>query len=391
MSILDSGAKALGNATNAIKDPFNRNVDKTGLRGHDFPDGFRFQELTGEKQLVVMAGSWMPKVPFVFGGQHRTSKEYYAGNSEPTIHVLGSEEDDLSISGRFYDKRLPTNTETDFYGASYEMQESINEIRRRGNVLRIWLGEWQRYGFLTGCQFEMKRKGDIEYKLTFAIIGTTLPSNYRFLDKENQVPATVNKELIDKAALWLETSDSIPTSMPASISEVLNDAISEVGDALDQVTDFVDSLVDTVDQTVSSVNRGLGLIRYATNLIQQYKTRIGKIAFSFTESVNFAPPASGMTTGANLVVARQQASAYIGSTMSQMNNLNTLLASMRLRFAAISATVPLARYRVTDGDSLQKIAMKFYQNADLWQKIYDHNKLTTTALTSGSVLEIPKK
>jgi nucleoid-associated protein YgaU len=63
---------------------------------------------------------------------------------------------------------------------------------------------------------------------------------------------------------------------------------------------------------------------------------------------------------------------------------------MLLRFKAMQETTPLTRYRVVDGDSLQKISGRFYSNADHWKKIYDHNKLTSTVLVSGSVLEIPK-
>lgn len=34
----------------------------------------------------------------------------------------------------------------------------------------------------------------------------------------------------------------------------------------------------------------------------------------------------------------------------------------------------IAQYTVKDGDNLWKIAEKFYQNGDLWQKIYDANR-----------------
>jgi len=34
--------------------------------------------------------------------------------------------------------------------------------------------------------------------------------------------------------------------------------------------------------------------------------------------------------------------------------------------------------------------MKYYNDASHWSDIYDHNKLTSSTLVVGSILEIPK-
>jgi nucleoid-associated protein YgaU len=76
--------------------------------------------------------------------------------------------------------------------------------------------------------------------------------------------------------------------------------------------------------------------------------------------------------------------------MSQTTSLSVLLARLQKQFEAIARTTPLARHRVKDGETLQRISIKFYNTADNWKKIYDHNKLTSTQLTVGTVLEIPR-
>ena len=65
------------------------------------------------------------------------------------------------------------------------------------------------------------------------------------------------------------------------------------------------------------------------------------------------------------------------------------LAKLQMQFEAIRKTLPKARYKVQAGDTLQRISIKYYGTPNSWDKIYDHNKLTSTDLTRGTVLEIP--
>lgn len=46
-------------------------------------------------------------------------------------------------------------------------------------------------------------------------------------------------------------------------------------------------------------------------------------------------------------------------------------------------------YKVVKGDSLWKIAAKFYGYGVKWRIIYNYNKLTSTTIRVGQVLKIP--
>lgn len=48
-------------------------------------------------------------------------------------------------------------------------------------------------------------------------------------------------------------------------------------------------------------------------------------------------------------------------------------------------------YTVQKGDSLWKIAVKFYGKGILWKKIYDYNNLKSTVIKVGMKLNIPKE
>lgn len=385
---LDSAAKSVTNFSNVVRNPATRTVNAT-QRADDFSEGLRFQELADPKEMIVLAGSWMPKDKLAFGGEQKINKTFYPGNSEPVIHVVGAEEDDITIMGRFCDKNLPANTEKDLYGVAYELSKKIDALRRRGSVLRLWLGEFQRYGILTKSNFELKRLGDINYSLTFAIAGFELPSNYRYLGDSKAIPYEVNNELIDRAKFWQQSHSRIPTEVPASIGDILRAAISDVATAVKLVTDAVDAVVSTVEDIAGAVNRLAGLIRYAINFIQTIKLRLGKLAFQVQQSFTFGSTSYAGSVP-NPIVASQKTAAAVASTLSGANSLQALLAELRERFKEMAKTVPDRRHLVADGDTLQKLAVRYYSSVDEWKRIYDHNKLSSTALVSGTVLEIPK-
>lgn len=366
-----------------IRNPFSRSVENNS-RPPDFPEGFQFVEIVDgreqTKEKVVLLGNMLPQIPFQFGGTQRVVKDYYPGNSEPTVQVLGSKESDLTIRGKLKDKRY---RDTDLYGVSTEIQKLIDAIRIRGNLLRINLGEWQRYGFLEETIFKMNKLSEIEYELKFSIVGFNVPRNNKFVDESKAVPFSINKELIQEALEFQEEYSSVPESMPASIADLLNDAISDVATAVNVVTNFVETVVSVSEDIVASGNRAIGLIKNARANISRYKRRVGSIKLnvdSFSTKYSKAKQFSSLYTN----------QAHIARSMTALSILSALLARLQKQFEAIAKTTPRARHRVRQADTLQNISIKYYNTAEHWKKIYDHNKLTSTQLNIGSVLEIPR-
>lgn len=369
MSLLNSARTNVNGITNKIKNPFEFRT-QNDLRGEDFIEGFNFQETTGPKERVRLNGNLMPHVPFSFGGEQRIVKDYYSGQSEPAVHVLGPKEKDLVVSGRFKDKNY---SDVDVYGTATEIQKFCDSLRIRGNVLRIWLGEWQRYGILKSSDFQLRTLGDIEYTLTFDIIGFNGPINGKFVEKLKAIPFSINKELIEEANLFNDLS-RIPTTVPASISDLITSATSAVAEAISIVTDFVDTVISTVNDIRKSVQRVLGLIKHAQNKLREYKKTIG----------NFA-----LTDASQAVTGRYENASFYAGRISYASLLTALLLRFRKQFSDLIDTEANEIYTVKEGDSLQKIAVRFYSDSSKWKTIYDHNNLTTTDLTDVDTLEIP--
>jgi nucleoid-associated protein YgaU len=150
------------------------------------------------------------------------------------------------------------------------------------------------------------------------------------------------------------------------------------------VTGFVDGIVDDADSLLNSANRALGMIKYARAYISKTGRKLGQISYSASNL------GSAFSSEAEKLSATIKNADFINRTKIEMFSLAAFLAALQKKFEGISQTTPKARHLVTEFDTLQKISNKYYGTSDSWKKIYDHNKLTSTILTKGNVLEIPR-
>jgi uncharacterized protein YoxC len=172
--------------------------------------------------------------------------------------------------------------------------------------------------------------------------------------------------------------------MNQGISDFLTTQISSVASAIAIVTGFVDGVLDDADKLNASVNRAIGLIKNARSTIARTIRRVGALSNSVS------------SMGASFSSEWQKTTATIQSVnhtqemKRQMFSLLAFLAVLQAHFEFLSKSVPMFRHLVKSGDTLQNISIKYYHSPDHWKDIYDHNKLSSTNLTVGSILEIPK-
>lgn len=350
----------------------------------DFPEGLRIIEIIDGQEdpqsELALVNQFMPHVPFEFGGTQQIVKEYYAGSSEPTVQVLGSRESDVVLRGRFKTKFFKNDS---LKVAAEQYRDALDDIRKRGNVLKVTLGEWKRYGFLEEVTFKLNRLVDIEYELKFVIIGDKLPTFDQTNKEQDDNVTKFNKELSD-LIVSAQTNADYPAEMPKDIGDVIAGYINDVAEVMSLVTNFVDGIVSDVEKLEAGVNRALGLIKYARAYVSTTKRRIGTIALSASNL------GSSFSDTAKQAAAEITNTNYIFEVQASMTSFQNQLAEIKARFAALASSQPLMRHLVVSGETLQRISMKYYNTADNWQAIYNHNKLSSTALVSGTVLEIPR-
>jgi nucleoid-associated protein YgaU len=404
MSVFDDSA-SVGNSTidpiaALIKSPFTTTVDNFAARPNDFPGGFVITEyidgvpqngINGATNTVIrLTGNLMPFQPISWGGEQRLAKEYYPGNNEPSVQVLGAKEDNIVIKGRFKDKRYK---DPSYYGISKQFADACDAIRKRGNLLKFGMhgnsGELLRYGWLEKSDFKMKKLSWVDYELTFFVVSDKQPINNYFAAPEKTAPSTTNQQLLNSASLFAQSYSSVPKTMPLSISGAINNLISGIAKNINLVTNFVGAIVSTAQSIEDSANRALGLIKNCRASIHSFQVQIDNIsgghAFN-TLSTEGSAPSRVRSTYQNL--------QYIFETQAATRQIAAYLAQMQAQFQALAQTVPKARYKVISGDTLQNISIKFYGTADNWTDIYDHNQLQSTDLSAGTwtgkpLLEIP--
>jgi len=366
-----------------LNNPFKRKVKKSGVKP-DFPAGFIIVEFQNGKALtnerIALVGNMMPHAPFTYGGEQRIQKEYYPGHSEPSVQVFGPKESDTVIKGKFKDKRYKDSR---FAGVSDEIAKQIDAIRIRGNLCHFIMGEWSRYGFIEKTNFGIETLRSIDYEISLNIIGFNPPKDNHLAGDPEIPPLAINKGLIADAAAFEASRSSIPADMPQSIAGFLNEQISAVASSIGIVTGFVDNAIKQGEAISNSANRVVGLVRNARRTISVFHRRVGNVV---TSVANLGPnlakefQATGATVNA----------LFIKRSKSQAISLSARLASMEKQFAALKKSTPGNRHLVKASDTLQSIAIKYYNNAGDWNKIYEHNKLSSTELVTGSVLEIPR-
>lgn len=417
MGLLDAAGATLSDALAPFKTIFGSIPDYVGA---DF-DAFDIQEILSsggaDGVRIELVGEWMPHQPFVWGGKQTLVKEYYPGNDEPTVQVLGARETDLKITGRFKVKRLKGDPDT-YRTVPKLLCDALDDMRKRGNLVRLTLGDWVRYGFIEDTNWKMKTLADIEYEISFFVIGDKPPSQCKLNDEGLDVPTAENLALI-AAAVDLENMAALPfAGMSLGLFAQVQALIGNVATALAVVTKFVDVVVGAAENVEALANRAVGLIKYAQSTVATFKRRVGALSSyanrdlartwdeatdakqaSYIMKVQLSTSKPPEPSAAQIAASNAKSSTYTPKVSSQQQvdagnkpgkSIDALLQEMLTKFEKIANSLPVARYLVKSGDTLQQISTRYYKTPDNWKKIYDHNKLTTTVLVAGTVLEIPK-
>lgn len=383
---LSTGLNSLGVNTSKV-------VNVPDYVGGDFPDGLVITQIINDKEEedsqgkpvnLVLRGTFSPHQPWEWGGEQQIVKEYYSGNDLPSVQVLGPRESDIPIKGTLKSKFFKKQDAQNIRLAAEAYQQQLDLLRKKGNLIKIQLGEWQRYGYIKMASFKMRTRADIDYELDFMVISEEKPDFSKFTERSDDDLKAPNKALIDAAAAQLSASRTFPTEMTQSVAELLNDQISEVASSIAVVTDFVNGILTDAEQLQASASRAVGLIRYARSQIATASRRIGAISYNVS---NLGATAA---TEAQKSVASIESINHIGQTRLNFTSLAQRLAAMQQKFASLAFTLPLERYLVRENDTLQKISIRYYNTVDNWTVIYDHNELSSTELTKGQILEIPR-
>jgi len=426
MGLLDTGLDAASNSLGELIAPIT-DLFKTPPTyvGPDFKEGLVIDELNDSGVTILtlrLSLTNMPFAPLTYGGSQHVVSEYYPGNAEPATQVFGSREDNITFKGKFKAKHLPAKNPTDLRTIPVVFRDALDGVRKRGNMLKLSLGEWVRYGYMTKVSFNLRTLADIDYTFDFMVISDKKPENAKFAKAVFPDVNSNNLLLMKATAEFEQLSKKQPASFSPTLGSIINSAISDVASAVSAVTKFVDNVIKTGEDAERLANRALGLIRNAASSISQFKRRIGALqAYLGSTPVNSAlntwneatkaksaryvmeayhsPSKSGTTLSAAQQAAlatsmdkysRSDTAKAAALARQSGKSMEEILLEMKKYFEKLAKLAPLKRYMVKQGDTLQTISVLFYKTPNNWELIYKHNQLTSTVLVRGKVLEIPK-
>lgn len=391
MGILGTGVNTANvGVYERLKNPFTREVDPGESGREDFKDGFVITALDPTKGYEAipnlktqLTGNFMPHVPFTHGGNQRVKKDYYPGNNEASVQVLGAREADVTIKGRFYAKKFSrgdsTKQEDSPATIPDQLKVRLDNIRIQGFPVEISLGEWKRYAIISVTKWDMNRVSDQNYEITFSIFSINKPTRCPIIDSSKLVPVELISPLNDQLlALQDDAANrAVPDSVPASIGDIIGDATSLIASATSSVLSVFNDLVEAGEDISNTVNSTIGIIKNARAEIHRQKTRLAAISYS-TSLAGLPVPDSA------------SASSIMSSRQYISNDIINLMGDMIAQFLVISDSTPSIRHKVIEGQTLQIIANIYYGEFSRWVDIYNHNKLTSTELEAGKILEIPE-
>ena len=298
-------------------------------------------------------------------------KTYYPGQDEPVVQILGNQEDNIVIRGNLKSIHYGLEAERDL---SYSAMEEIELIRKRGNLLRFKLGEWQRWGFIEASRFELEIKSRIMYELSLLIVGDEPPTNVKFVRQPRRVPTEEAEVVAD--LLRQAQEDFQQMNIPdQGLLARLDNAISAVAGGFAQLLNYVDAIFGVAENIQQSINRAIAVADRVMNQMHQLKRTLD----------GFDPSRLDVPVSDQYLLQSQTQGLY-----SHVRSMLSFLVLIRSLFRDLRDEQTATTYTTIQNDTLQKIAVRFYNDAGAWRRIADFNSLPPGfALTPGLTLEIP--
>ena len=362
----------------------------------DFENGFIIEEFSqypynteNLRSIIALTGNTMPLVPFEWGGRQRINKTYYPGNHEPSTHIMGSIEDNVTINGQFKAIRFADaaeNKKIPEYLALY-----MDSIRYNGRLCRFALGNWTRWGYIESTSFRMTRLTRIDYSITINVVSVlNPPTNGKLLEDAPDAPFDSLADLsLTLGELQNDAAERYGRLPELNFFQRIDSLIGDVASSITEITNYADNVFDTIDNIRQSVDRMSQLIERTNRKLKEIKKTL------FGETV--------LESGG--IITRYDFANYRSSLLSRTLDITELLNRISSRFRNLISNIPTTRHVIRRGDTWQRLSVRYYGTVDKWKTIPDFNGIsinrdfeeevqlpeTPTGKLVGTIIDIPRE
>lgn len=302
----------------------------------------------------------------------QTARRVLPGSSNVVEHCMSASWEPFECNGEWSDRWAGSGFAWDTYLAFARMVQ-------RMPLVRLTLDKMSYVGILTNFTSRYRTVDQIYWSFMISphlneAVGAPVPTPPRKVERQSITQwASEARDLADTLQESLINAQSLPIKTEDVLSA--NDQQLEIEDAVSRVENISINVQVTTPAQLLLLATAFRRVRGAgINLSAGVQTTRADQAVSYEDAL----------LSLNYEIWRTQ--AYT----------NGLLATGRARQAELDMRAragqhPRAIYRPRQGESLERISMRFYGTADSWRTIYDANHLESLVLDGTEELIIPQQ
>lgn len=368
----------------------------------DNASSLTIKELGGEERSLEFLGRALPYRPFTLKGSMRAEFTYYPGNPIATVQVLGASEQDTTLQGAWKDRFLRQQDDdgnsilnsgvvTLYDGGREQALQDVDSIcglvddfRMKGQLLEVTWDTKVRIGLLKEFEQKWTRHEVCEWSMTFGWISRG----------EKEVPTNVSQTgAFDNAK---GTFDNLLSGLQAVIAGA-QEGIAIVESVLAEVNSYVndiDAAVTAIDDTVNGVASSVLSVADGSKRLLGIFDTIKDDAEGLKATVQGVPSAALLSSGdvANVTFGESlNAGSWARSIADSCDDLRAQAAEQGFQISqTLDEQEILDVFNARQDTDLRDVSSRYYGTPEEWSRLMTFNGLTTSRLTAGMEILIPR-
>ena len=330
----------------------------------------KLTELGGRKRVFVFAGPDLPRDasgwPWL-GGAVTGARHYYPGSPDPTVQILGTQESEITFSGKFEDRKKG------IAGWAEQQSQALDDLRAAARPVRFEYGPWTRDCLWVEAKFQLEERARIPYVVTLTIIGRGEGQVVRVFSGIRQIPLV--SDIVTAAQTVAATLDQIPGVAGSGALQRARGAVQTAVSGLSTCDVILRGMQENGVDTGKALS-ALTSLDGAKQAAADAWAHLSSLQWSQVPGAVF-----DAVTGPGLLIA----SAVTGVVGVAQSIAGVRPAVAGVAGQALSSLV----YIAAAGETLQKIAARYYGTASAWPKIAQANGLADPTVQAGQKLILP--
>lgn len=354
---------------------------------------FTIRETTGDQRTLELRGRALPYQGYELEGMMRAEFTRYPGNPVATVQVLGAEESPTTISGMWKDRFIRP---VDYLGRDVtpdgialwqgeqvadvnELCNAVDTLRLSGQLLEVSWDEKVRVGILKRFRQRWIRREDVEFEMEFewasrgeAESPVTFPIVPSVEDFGQQARGLFD-QLQDALVAPFEVISSFKAKMEAPVKQ-----LEHATNAVLAASSNLASAISTPDETFARTLAAAETMKQAgSTIITAVETAPAANVMSASEALGLGDSLTCDTYTRTIKRTARQISVMAAEQGEQIRS-------------QLRATDLLMTFVAREAMDLRDVAIRFYGSQADWRRLLIFNSLTTSKLTAGQLILVPK-